>query len=469
MKKFLLYVAIILLLTAGMAAAADQSLLEIGADYRFRYDILSGRVHDHMYITPQGAPAGAPGYQAYNDGLMLDRVGLNLKANATEDLTVKARLIMYKVYGHQSMQPVQFNYFADKTYGPFDGTIGHVPTDDTLKVDQVYATISNIGGGPIWVSVGRRPSTGGVPTNIRQNLEKPGVDGDIGLVTDYAFDGATAGFAPVVTNLPGAYARISYGKGFDSGFNSTTNTLKDTDFIGLNVVPYDTNDLLINLQVQKGFHFVDRPGDIAPLPNNNFQPTIYPWIQPIAPSANVGNIAWWGGVVTKKVSDFNLFLSVAQSKTYPTDNQVSGVGLLWDTFHPEAQQSLVGSAIYLGGRYDIKSTGTKIGVEYNQGTQYWVGLVPAADDMWTSKLGTRGKVYEIYVIQDLNTKPLMKNAKAFWRFGYQYYKFDYTGSNNWMGASVKISDLDVRNTINVQRLEPVEYAKDLYVVFDVLF
>jgi Protein of unknown function (DUF3373) len=469
MKKFLLYVAIILLLTAGMAAAADQSLLEIGADYRFRYDILSGRVHDHMYITSQGAPAGAPGYQAYNDGLMLDRVGLNLKANATEDLTVKARMIMYKVYGHQSMQPVQFNYFADKTYGPFDGIIGHVPVDDTLKVDQAYATISNIGSEPIWVSVGRRPSTGGVPTNIRQNYEKPGVDGDIGLVTDYAFDGATAGYAPVITALPGAYAKISYGKGFDSGFNSRTNTLKDTDFIGLNVVPYDTNNLLINLQAQKGFHFVDRPGDIAPIPNNDFHDTVDPRIHSIPPSENVGNIAWWGGVVMGKVSDFNLFLAVAQSKTYPTDNQVSGAGLLWDTFHPEAQKSLVGSAIYLGGRYDIKSTGTKIGAEYNQGTQYWVGLVPAADDMWTSKLGTRGKVYEIYVIQDLNTKPLMKNAKAFWRFGYQYYKFDYTGSNNWMGASVKISDLDVRNTVNVQRLEPVEYAKDLYVVFDVLF
>jgi len=169
------------------------------------------------------------------------------------------------------------------------------------------------------------------------------------------------------------------------------------------------------------------------------------------------------------VSDCNLFLSVAQSKTYPTDGQVAGAGLLWDTFHPEAKKSLIGSAVYLGGRYDIKSTGTKIGVEYNQGSQYWVGLVPAADDMWTSKLGTRGKVYEIYVIQDLNTKPLMKNAKAFWRFGYQYYKFDYTGSNNWMGASVKISDLDVANTVNVQRLEPVEYAKDLYMTFDVLF
>ncbi|MCK9420698.1 MAG: DUF3373 domain-containing protein [Nitrospirae bacterium] len=469
MKKFLLYVAIILLLTAGMAAAADQSLLEIGADYRFRYDILSGRVHDHMYINPQGNPAGSPAYAVWNNSLMLDRVGLNLKANATEDLAVKARLIMYKVYGHQSMQPVQFNYFADRTYGPFDGTIGHVPSDDMLKVDQVYATLSNIGSVPMWISIGRRPSTGGVPTNVRLNYEKQGVEGDIGLVTDYAFDGATAGYAPVITALPGSYAKISYGKGFDSGFTSSANTLKDTDFIGMNIVPYDTNNLSINLQAQKGFHFVDRPGDIAPVPNNSYHDEPYAWIQSIPPSENVGNIAWWGGLVMGKVSDLNLFLAVAQSKTYPTDGQVSGAGLLWDTFHPESKQSLVGSAIYLGVRYDIKSTGTKIGAEYNQGSQYWVGLVPAADDIWTSKLGTRGKVYEIYVIQDLNTEALMKNAKAFWRFGYQYYKFDYTGSNNWMGASVKISDLDVRNTVNVQRLEPVEYAKDLYLVFDVLF
>ena len=62
--------------------------------------------------------------------------------------------------------------------------------------------------------------------------------------------------------------------------------------------------------------------------------------------------------------------------------------------------------------------------------------------MWTSKVGTRGNVYEGYVIQELKLKPISSYlSKVFFRVGYQYYDFDYTGSNNWIGAPVKISDL----------------------------
>jgi len=465
MKKFLPYVAIILLLTAGMAAAADESLLEIGADYQFRYDILKGTVHDYVSQAP-GNPA-VPGFKVWNNSLMLDRLGLNLKANATEDLTVKARLIMYKVWGHQTMQPVQGTFFADRAAGPFDGTIGHVPTDSLLRVDQAYATLNNIGGAPIWFSAGRRPSTGGVPTNLKRNIDKMGTAGVPGIMIDYAFDGATVGYAPEIEALPGAYAKLCYGKGFDSGFDdSTTNTLKDTDFVGINVVPYDSSNLHINLEVQKGFHIADQPADVAMAPNTNQQP-LNPDAPTVSPTANVGNISWWGGVIMGKVSDLNLFVSAAQSRTDPDELNANGYGLLWDTYHAKANRT--GTSIYVGGRYDIKSTGTKIGVEYNEGSKYWVGMVPAADDIWTSKLGTRGKVYEIYLIQELKNRPLMKNAKAFWRFGYQYYKFDYTGSNNWMGAPIKISNLDLVNTATAQYLSPLQDATDLYMTFEVLF
>jgi hypothetical protein len=170
-----------------------------------------------------------------------------------------------------------------------------------------------------------------------------------------------------------------------------------------------------------------------------------------------------------KVGDLNLFASAAQSKTERNEDQVSGQGLLWDTNHLDDQTSLVGTAFYFGGRYDIKSTGTKIGAEYNWGSQFWIGMVPAGDDIWTSKLGTRGEVYEVYLIKELANRPLMKNAKAFWRFGYEYYKFDYTGSNNWMGAPIKMSNLNLTNAALAQNLAPLEKASDLYMVFEVLF
>jgi hypothetical protein len=466
MKKFLLYVAIILLLTAGMAAAADEPKLEIGADYRFRYDMLKGTVHDYVSQSP-GNPS-VPGFKVWNNWLMLDYLALNVKADATEDLTVKAKVNMYKVWGHQTMQPVQGSFFADRAVGPFDGTVSHVPSDSLLRVDEVYATLSNIGGAPVWFSAGRKPSTGGVPTNLKRNLEKTGPEGFPGIMIDQAFDGLALGSSPQIAALPGAYAKLFYGKGFDSGFDDQTrNTLKDTDFVGLNVVPYDSNDLQINLQVQKGFHVGDQPSDTVFAPNTN-QHAIDPTAPVIAPTANVGDITWWGGVIMGKVSDLNLFASVAQSRTAPSDGvNAAGAGLLWDSFHDKANHT--GTAFYVGGRYDIKSIGTKIGLEYNQGSKYWVGMVPAGDDIWTSKLGTRGEVYEVYLIKELKNRPLMKNAKAFWRFGYEYYKFDYTGSNNWMGAPIKISNLDLFNPAMAQNLQPLEKASDLYMVFEVLF
>jgi len=466
MKKILLYAGLMLFLTAGIAVAADdeESWITIGGDLRLRYDNLKGTVHDYISTDGAGNVAAVPGYKVKNDSLFLGRFGLNVNAQATENISVRARMLMYKVWGHETGGPVQGNYFADRAAGPLDGNVGHVPGDNALRAEEMYATWSNLGGAPVWISAGRRPTSGGVPTNLRQNLEKPVREGASGIMMDYTFDGAVIGYSPKIDDLPGAYARLSYGKGFESGYVSSNqvegqfsqlNSLKDTDYVGANVVPYDTGDLFIDLQIQKGLHVTDYTVQAEP----GFQPQ----------TTNIGDITWWGGVVKGKVGDLNLFASAAQSKTSPNDHQFGGYGLLWDTNHPNNQKSLIGTAFYIGGRYDIKSTGTKIGAEYNQGSQNWVAMVPAGDDIWTSKLGTRGKVYEVYIIQELNKKPIMKRGMAFCRIGYQYYSFDYTGSNNWMGAPVKISDLDLVNQANAQILAPVQDAKDLYVTFDVLF
>lgn len=204
--------------------AAGPSWLELGGDYRFRFDSLNGKVHDYVQYTGQpgisipnypmaGATttflaSGVSGYTAKNDSLLTNRFGLNLKVNATEDIQFKARLLMYKVWGHETMTPVQGNFFADRAFGPFDGTIGHVPSDNTLRVDYAYASWSNIGGAPVWFSIGRRPSTGGIPGNLRQNAEKIGTAGIPCFMVDYAFDGLTLGVAPDIAALPGAYAKL---------------------------------------------------------------------------------------------------------------------------------------------------------------------------------------------------------------------------------------------------------------------
>ncbi|MFA6823272.1 MAG: DUF3373 family protein, partial [Geobacter sp.] len=113
---------------------------------------------------------------------------------------------------------------------------------------------------------------------------------------------------------------------------------------------------------------------------------------------------------------------------------------------------------------------TKLGFEYNYGSKNWISFAPAADDMWTSKVGTRGHVFEPYIIQELDLKPVSSYfAKAFFKLGYQYYDFQYTGSNNWVGGSEKISGITAATPLAGMMGQPIDKAHDIYGTFEVHF
>jgi len=469
----------------GKKSGADW--LTIGGDYRFKVDSLRGKVADYYPFTGFNPSTGAPiigplqnEFTVKNDSILTNRFGLNLKAKATQNVTVTARLLMYKTFGSQDDSAVtglqsfdaQGNkvvspFFGDRV-GVFDGTQGHIPGDGRVTVDQAYATWSNILDQPIWFSVGRRPSTGGIPTYLRQNNEKPGNGGIPGLLVDYAFDGAALGYAPDIDALPGAYAKLCYGRGFENGMTATGgNGLKDTEFLGVSVTAYDTDRLYLNLQWDRGFNIFDQPV-IAGKSFFGFS---------VEPRVDLGDIDWYGITALSTLKNvgpgtLNLFATGAASKTQPNDNRTlvtpsfPGVGLLLGP--GESKSSKTGQAFYVGGRYDFNKNRTKIGAEYNYGSKNWIGFVPAGDDLWTSKLGTRGSVYEVYLIQEFNAAPISSYfAKTFLRVGYQYYDFQYTGSNNWVGAPVKTSELS--NPQNAQIFVPLKNAQDLYATMEVKF
>ncbi|WP_136523471.1 DUF3373 domain-containing protein [Geomonas ferrireducens] len=407
-----------------------------------------------------------PAYKPNNDTIYTNRLGLNLHAKATKDVTVNVRLLAYKVFGAQDDNAVT-NYggtpfFADRV-GTFDGTMGHVPSSSFLNVDRAYATWSNIADQPIWFSVGRRPSTEGAPSNLRLNNERPGNGGTPALLVDYAFDGMTIGWAPDIEGLPGAYAKICYGRGFEGGFENNNNNLRDTDMLGLAIIPVDTDPLRVWLQYNRGFNIFDFPAMKDTAFGNTY------------PSTDLGAIDWYGAGAMSTLKNIgpgnlNFFADAGLSVTHPNDNVSSQAGfqglMTGGFFDPEKPTSKTGWAAYAGARYDYTPTKTKVGVEYNHGSKNWITFAPAADDMWTTKLGTRGNVYEGYLIQEINSKPVSSYlSKAFFRVGFQWYDFDYTGSNNWVGAPVKISDVNNR----MMMLTPVKYARDIYATFEVKF
>jgi hypothetical protein len=410
--------------------------------------------------------AFVPAYKPENDTLYTNRLRLDLNAKAAQDVSVTARLAMYKTFGAQDDDAIVNSgaapFFADRV-GVFDGTLGHVPSNSLLAVDRVYGTWSNIGGRDMWFSVGRRPTTSGASSNLKLNEPRPGNGGVPSLLIDYAFDGMTLGYAPDIDGLPGAYGKLCYGRGFESGFRQTpANSIADTDMLGISVIPIDTDKLRVWTQWNRGFHIFDAPKMSGTYFGNT------------APRSDLGDIDWFGlGAMStiKNVGpgNLNVFADAAISITHPNNNVSAAFGfqgLLTGGFlSPEAPSRKTGNAIAVGVRYDLPSR-TKVGFEFNRGSKNWITFAPAADDMWTAKAGVRGNVYEAYVIQELAAKPISSfNSKAFFKLGAQYYDFKYTGSNNWVGAPVRISDMNGQ----FSALAPLKKAWDVYGTFEVKF
>jgi hypothetical protein len=86
--------------------------------------------------------------------------------------------------------------------------------------------------------------------------------------------------------------------------------------------------------------------------------------------------------------------------------------------------------------------------------------------MWTTKVGARGDVWEAYMIQELDRMPISSFfSKAYFRLGLQRYDLKYTGSNNWVGAPMAISDVNGQ----MMTTAPLSNATNLYATFDVKF
>lgn len=124
-----------------------------------------------------------------NDTLWTNRFRLNMRVKATENVEFKGRLAMFKTWGMQSA----FTDDSGAMWPVFDGNVGRTPADSSaLYVDRAYVNWNNIGGAPVWFSIGRRPTTDGPPSQIRLGTDER-------LATpvaffNYPFDGATLGY-----------------------------------------------------------------------------------------------------------------------------------------------------------------------------------------------------------------------------------------------------------------------------------
>ena len=461
---------------------------DLAARFKFFGDFRSSLIYYSSsgadYINPMtGQMQDGPDFS--NDTLWTNRFRLNMRVKATENVEFKGRLAMYKVWGMES-----YARNDQQTWWPqFDGNTTRTPSDNALRVDRAFVNWNNIGGMPIWFSIGRRPTTGGPPGQFRQGLDKRQASPPAYM--DYAFDGLTVGYAYAWGNEDMGTGRIRfcYGRGFENGlqFNdanfwtgnpATFNNMDDTDFMGLNWDILKKGNRLLNFQSFAVLNMFNYP---------NFQDPIINQLAPQQFGINrtEGNIYHTTGVYEDKISNFNYFVAGGWSRTDP-----GGHGMFNDfatAFIPQPDGSMLpnddwrpntssedGYSAYVGVRYDMQNVGLKVGAEYNYGSQYWVAFTPGHDDFYLSKLATRGSVAELYMIYDLPTgEAISKYAKTFVRLGYQHYWFDYTGVD-WNVKPYDTGDAGMMTAAYNMALQsgsqlPVESADEVYLTFDVYF
>jgi hypothetical protein len=373
------------------------------------------------------------GYNVDNSSMYTSRLRLNMQADIDENISFAGRLAMYKVWGDSTGVQV-FN--GQSNSFDIDGNTAGVPNSDVLRVERAYFDWKNLFGLPLYLSIGRRPSTGGPPMNLREGELRGGTP--MGAIIDFQFDGITVGYHLAENST----FRLCYGRGYESGFGNgqvleqPADRLKDADFFGINWDIWSTDEMLVQTTVARAFNLTDGFNGLVVLPNNPLtgQAVGAPVVMRFTPSANLGDMDIAGILLQRTDGPFDWFVNADYVKSHPNGVTTPFGGLFSDPF--EVPQAHSGTMVYVGGRYTLPNEKTMLGLEYNQGSKYWFNFTPAQDDIIAPKTNTRGKVVEAYLLHQVAKKFQVKLA-------YINYKYDYTGSGWHLGTPKPIDSTPI--------------------------
>ena len=460
---------------AGIAPGMYPTALDTMFNNLFQSNpTLYGQMLDGVmaYMMNEQDPAYAPGimtfpmakldtYDIDNSILQTSRLRLNMKAKVWNNVKFSGRLTMYKNWGDSTGTKVfdSWNSFT------MDGTNSGSTSGDLLHVDRAFFDWSNINDTGFYLSIGRRPSTYGPPTEFRENEMRGGTP--TGNVMNLNFDGITIGrHLEDVTGIPGMVARFCYGQGYESewGNGELFNNIEteDTHFAGFNFDLYNDGKnffqttLFTAQDINDGFKgTIAFPTEFGEL----FAPTLYSDMQKfptfnfvtrVQPSTTIGDVNLGGIVFSRKEDNgVNWFVSGGWTQLRPNGEAGMFGGMGTDAIF-EAKLSDDGSEIYMEpvsatesktrdgyGFYagvQIPAPMGKVGFEYNYGSKYYTPFTQVQDDVVGSKLATRGHVGEAYYIVEVNPRMFLK-------FGGIYYDYEYSGSGSPVGAPKKIKDI----------------------------
>lgn len=455
-------------LTKRVDAAEKHSVLdriEFSGDLRVKadsvhYDNVTLVQNPMMGMNPDGTFVRQK-YSLNNDVLYTTRLRLNMKAKVWDNVKFNGRLTMYKNWGDSSGVK-EFDSWSTYT---MDGTNSGNTTGDYVHVERAFFDWSDIGGTPLFFSVGRRPSTYGPPTNIRENELRGGTPS--GHLVNFNFDGITVGYGlEELTGIPGMTARFCYGQGYESEYGNgelfNEVNVDDTHLGGFNIDLFNDDTTFVQLTAFQALDVTDGFKGVVAVPTA-FGGSPMPGFNVVSrysATTNIGDMTLAGiGFTREEENGLKWFGSFGWTQTDPNGKAGMFGGLLSDAQYDMTGQ-LVGAAedenrdgygVYVG--FQTPAPHGKFGLEYNYGSKYWTPFTQAQDDVVGSKLATRGQAGEAYYIIDINPNMFLK-------VGAIYYDYKYTGSGTPVGKPQKIEDVQDGKAYSI--LPAVDEVLDLY-------
>ena len=375
-----------------------------------------------------------PAYENNNSILYTNRLRLKFDAQVAENVSFTGRLSMYKAFGDSTGVQV-FN--GQPNSFDIDGVTARVPNSDQLRVERAYFSWNKIGGSNLYLSIGRRPSTDGIPMNFRNDEPRGGTV--TASLIDFQFDGITAGYRVSDTMV----LRLCYGLGYESGFGNGNllkmpqDRLKDVHLIGINADLYDSETTFVQATYLHAFNVTDGFNGLIVMPNNPLtgESVGAPVVMRYTPSVNLGSINGFGMTVSRRQGPVDIFASGNYSGTRPNGVTSPFGGLMSDPF--EIPQDQDGYMFWAGARLNLPNDErTKIGFEFNKGSQYWFNFAQAGDDIIAPKTNTRGNVYEAYLTHRIKDRFIVK-------VDYIRYDYDYSGSGWHVGAPKRLNSTPI--------------------------
>lgn len=478
--------------TASQGTALDNMFVNLSETNPSLFNELMNKMGAYMLMGQAPGvmifPMGQKNtYNINNDILQTSRLRLNMKAKIYDNVKFSGRLSMFKNWGDSTESQVfdSWNRFT------MDATNSSNTTGDVLRVDRAYFDWSNIADSGIYLSIGRRPSTGGPPLHYRENELRGGTP--TGNVMSLNFDGITIGRnLEDWTGIEGMVARFCYGQGFESewGNGEMFNEIvtKDTHFAGFNVDILNDGTNFLQVTAFRAMDINDGFKGIIAFPTQYgalFAPTLYNDMQKfptfnfvtrVQPSTTIGDIDLGGIVFSREEENgVNWFLSGGMTILRPNNNAGMFGGMGSDAIF-EAELNSTGTEVIMVpktatdtddeegyGFYagiQVPAPKGRVGLEYSYGSKWWTPFNQAVDDAIGSKLSTRGHTGEAYYIFDINPNMFLKLSGI-------YYDFEYTGSGSPVGRPQKVDD--VKDGTAYSLMPVVDSAYDVNATITVKF